>query len=76
MKEMKYTVVEEFLKNNPDFNIYNSNPIKRRFEKAITVNGDYDFEGLNNPYIINSNDEVITLISLKENGNEIYHLVD
>ena len=72
LKEMEYTVVEDFLKNNPDFCIYNSDPIKRRFEKAIVVNG--DFEGLNNPYIIKSRDEVSSSTSLNKD-TEIYKLV-
>lgn len=79
IKEMKYTVVEEFLKNNPDFSLYNSDPIKRNFEKVVSVNDTLDdlkyFEGEINQYIIKSNDTVISLTDLSRNS-EIYKLVN
>ena len=78
VKEMNYVVVEEFLKNNPDFSLYNSNPVKRKFEKVISVKDTLDdlkyFEGVINQYIIKSNEEVVSLTDLPRDS-EIYRLV-
>lgn len=70
--KMNYQVAEEFLKNNPDFNLYLGEPVKRGFSKVLSVNGDTDFENLESGYIINSKDDYITLIDAKHSDLEIY----
>ena len=74
--KMNYQVAEEFLKNNPDFNLYLGEPIKRGFSKVFSINGDTDFENLESGYIINSKDDYITLIDAKLCGLEIYKVVN
>jgi len=70
--KIDYKVAEEFLKNNPDFNLYLGNPIQRVFSKVISINGDTDFENLESGYIINSKDDYITLVDIMNSDLEIY----
>lgn len=74
IKEMKYTVVEDFIKNNPDFHVYLEDPINRRFD-ITTVNGNVDFDKIEESYVIKSNNDFITLVDVKENDVEIYKVI-
>ena len=75
MKEMKLVVVEEFLKNNPDFELYISNAEQIGFNKVITVNGDTDFENLESGYVIETKEDFVTLVKVTEQNLNIFKLV-
>jgi hypothetical protein len=75
MKEMKLTVVEDFLKNNVDFELYISNSENENFTKVLTVNGDTDFENLEQGYVIESKDDFITWVEVEKQDLNIYKLV-
>jgi hypothetical protein len=75
MKEMKLTVVEDFLKNNVDFELYISNSENENFTKVLTVNGDTDFENLEHGYVIESKDDFITWVEVEKQDLNIYKLV-
>lgn len=76
MKEMNLKVVEEFLKNNPDFSLYIANSEAKTFTKVISINNDTDFDNLESGYIINDKIDTIALVNIIDNPDmEIYKLV-
>ena len=74
VKEMKYTVVEDFIKANPDFHVYLADPVNRKFG-ITTVSNDIDFNKIEEAYVIKSNNDFITLVDVKENDVEIYKVI-
>lgn len=57
MKTIDYVVVEDFLKSNPEFNLYCETK-EKTYEKVFTV--ETDISEIDCPYVIKSNENVIT----------------
>ena len=72
-KKIGFSSIEHFLEANPKFNVYMSNPIRKQFQRTFSIDASNmsEFSLMNGSvYLINSNDEIVTITDLSFDLND------
>lgn len=67
-----FSKVNEFLENHPKFNVYMANPVQRQLQRSFNIDQSNlsEFSLMKSAYLVNSSDDVVTMVDLSFDLND------